>query len=208
MARCRRRVTIIVALALMGAAVAGCVTRSDPPAASASPGYGDDAARGESKQSRPPATAQPDTGQRLLQIYVFRDGALLTVPSEALSESRLVHDVRDLMWVADRGGAGIAAEDSQLLPSSALPLASQQRQDGFTHLWVRFEFSPAERPAEGQESGHGDVMLYVDHENPADAWLAVQDVADPQLWLMTPLPGYGLWLEREVDLFLRLSMGL
>lgn len=207
----RRRIAALLALALVGLALAGCAGRPEAPPAGAAPGHdgdapsgpGGDAATGNGGAAAPP----PDREQRdhddgLRELFIFRDGQLRTAPPAALADSRLVRDVRDLMSLAARGGAGIVPEASERLPSAALPLASQQRQEGFTHLWVRFEFAPAAGPGDGPGAGHGDVMLYVDIDNPADARLAVQDAADPEQWQMTPLPGYGAWLEREVDLFI------
>ena len=128
----------------------------------------------------------------------------------------IIGSLEDLQWVARRGGAGIweparQAQEEELgliREMDGIVEPARESEFGFYELgkeskktWVRMFYrcsSETEAPA------GGDVIVASEGK---DAFLAFcpQEGED---WEVIWLPEYGQWLEREVDLYLRMATGL
>ena len=113
-----------------------------------------------------------------------------------------------LVWMAFRGGTIISedmsAEENAFIPESDRVLdGSEEVKD---HVWIRVEqevYIPQEG-ALGQVS-HKDYIFYVQGE---DAYVGVQSAEDTGLWTILEMTDYGDWLEKEIDIYVRMTTGL
>ncbi len=132
----------------------------------------------------------------------------------------VISDIDTLLWIIPRGGAGITGEgqmvsekDNIFILESASCLgdylASGKREwDEGTdsgNVWIRVINEPY-LPEEGiNEPGHKDIVIYKDGE---DAYFALQDPDDEEMWTVWLMPEYGNWIEKEIMMFLRVTTGL
>lgn len=137
-------------------------------------------------------------------------------PSDTLA-SNYAETFEDLMWIASRGGAGISGED--WLPDdnalTIIKLSDQIIQDtdiiktdsvklenDNTQTWVRINYD-SYIPASGvNEFPHKDVIMATAEDSGENAFIAIQNPKDLSTWKFIKLPGYGQWLERELDMLL------
>lgn len=121
----------------------------------------------------------------------------------------LAGDAENLLWISTRGGAGIEA-NSIKQDDSKLPVIQESRSDNPTseNVWVRLSYDAFTPPAGENSWAHKDVMVYVDPANAQNAVLAVQDTKEQTKWNIVSLPGYGVWLKKEIDMMLRVTKGL
>ena len=113
-----------------------------------------------------------------------------------------------LVWMAFRGGSIIsedlsAEESDYILESNRVIDGSEEAGD---HVWIRVgqEASIPQEGALGQVS-HKDYIFYVQEE---DAYVGVQSAEDTGLWTILEMADYGDWLEKEIDIYIRLTTGL
>ena len=133
----------------------------------------------------------------------------------------LVSDVENLLWIAPRGGAGIDSKDEEK-SAMELPVIKESDKsapqdenimwfyDGISskNVWIRFNYQPF-IPGQGMNVlGHKDLIVYIDPDNDDNAFLGIQDPQNQNDWNIYLLPGYGLWLEKEIDILLRLTAGM
>ena len=73
-------------------------------------------------------------------------------------------------------------------------------------VWVRMKQEPLVLP-EGSlgQTAHKDYIIY---RNGEDAYVGYQSVEDGSKWTVIRIAGYGEWLERELDIFIRMTTGL
>ena len=73
-------------------------------------------------------------------------------------------------------------------------------------VWIRIEQEHFVAPegSIGQVS-HKDYIIYREGE---DAYVGLQSVEDGNKWTVSRIAGYGEWLERELDIFIRMTTGL
>ena len=113
-----------------------------------------------------------------------------------------------LVWMAFRGGTVISedmsAEENAFIPESDRVLeGSEEAED---HVWIRIVQEPftASEGSLGQVS-HKDYIFYVQGE---DAYVGVQSAEDTELWTILEMADYGDWLEKELDIYVRMTTGL
>jgi hypothetical protein len=53
-----------------------------------------------------------------------------------------------------------------------------------------------------------DIILYNDPAFPNDAFVAIQNPEKLDEWSVVKMPEFGIWLKKEIDLFLRTNTGL
>ncbi len=75
--------------------------------------------------------------------------------------------------------------------------------------WLRLYYDPY-KPVQGvNDMGHKDIIIYADNpQDTEDAYLLIQNPDNLTEWTVITLPGYGQWLQKEVDMLLRMKMGL
>ena len=113
-----------------------------------------------------------------------------------------------IVWMAFRGGAIIsedmpAEENAYILESNKVLEGSEEAED---HVWIRIE-QEASIPQEGSlgQVSHKDYIFYVQGE---DAYVGVQSAEDTELWTILEMSDYGDWLEKEIDIYVRMTTGL
>ena len=150
---------------------------------------------------------------------------LKNTSSNNLNSYGIVKDIEAIKWISVRGGAGIEAngeiksiEDLPVVKSSEDALIQDfsgsrddaDRQIGKSeneYTWIRLIYEPY-NPAQGENSTpHKDLIIYLDHENPDNSYLGIQNPKDEAQWTVTLLADYGLWLEKEIDMLIRLVSG-
>ena len=113
-----------------------------------------------------------------------------------------------IVWLAFRGGT-IISEDLSA-EGNAYIMESDKVLEGFgeveDHVWIRIvqEASIPQKGSLGQVS-HKDYIFYVEGE---DAYVGVQSAEDTEVWTILEMTDYGDWLEKEMDIYVRMTTGL
>ncbi len=154
------------------------------------------------------AEAEPRLERTLSRIVIQRGKDCYTFRIQPGSRPYgLVTDIQNIRWIAIRGGAGIEPIEKEV---ADLGIVRESEKDNATGkgLWVRFYYE-SYKPAQGMnDPGHKDIIVYTDRENVADAFLGIQNPDHQEKWDIFVLPGYGPWLQKEIDVLLRLATGL
>lgn len=113
-----------------------------------------------------------------------------------------------IVWMAFREGTIIsedmpAEENAYILESNKVLGGSEEAED---RVWIRVE-QEGSIPREGSlgQVSHKDYILYVQGEN---AYVGVQSAEDTELWTILEMSDYGDWLEKEIDIYIRMTTGL
>lgn len=118
-----------------------------------------------------------------------------------------------LAWIAPRGGAGIdtegkqvtAADDEYIAASEdALLSADGDYPQNELEDWVRIVKTSVESEEGTTVIGYKDILIYRQNE---DAYIAVQ-LEEQNKWNVYKLPEYGIWFDKELDIFMRMVTGL
>ena len=98
------------------------------------------------------------------------------------------------------------AESEKILQAAAEGEKVWDMPGEISLVWVRIEQEPLVLP-EGSlgQTAHKDYIIYRDGE---DAYVGYQSVEDGSKWTVSRIAGYGEWLERELDIFIRMTTGL
>lgn len=153
--------------------------------------------------------------QRILyKIVIQRGKERFSFEEKDSNYCTLVSDVENLLIIAPRGGAGI---DSSTLEKNVdvkdIDIIRESEKDSGNKVavvenegvWIRLYYKPY-RPGQGMNDfKHKDVMVYIDLNDTTNAYLARQNPDDLSKWDLILLPGYGPWLQKEIDMLLRLK---
>lgn len=156
----------------------------------------------------------------LISMTTCANGICQNWTPEMIEDTRILNDIQILKWIVPRGGIGVEEPASEQNASDNIFLSesnkifeeysSQMEEDWYfdfedhNKVWVRLNYN-SYKPAEGvNDIVHKDIMLYIEDE---DLYFAIQDVDNKELWRITKVPGYGSWMEKEIELFYRLHMG-
>lgn len=113
-----------------------------------------------------------------------------------------------LVWMAYRGG-DIIAEDFPA-DKDAYIAESIQVLEGSDEVkydvWVRM-IQEAVEPESGSfgQVAHKDYIFYRQGE---DAYIGIQSVENNGLWTILKMVDYGDWLEKEIEIYIRMTTGL
>ena len=148
----------------------------------------------------PSPQASEQTKQEILKSMIVQrgsDGIREGFENDSLDKLKsygIVLDMRDLLWLATRSGAGIDAEgEKKVIAKFPVVAESEESLSGdgklwFNHTvnskncWIRLNYK-AYFPAQGVNVwGHKDLILYIDPDSAHDAFLGVQDPQDQTLW--------------------------
>lgn len=186
--------------------VVACTRSSEANQSTAHSGIPQAAAESEQHQN----AVAPTEGKILIRIIVQKDGHRFSLENSSLRKSNgLVSDVQDLLWIAYRGGAGIDPAKAEERNTKDLEIVQESNESIVTeHTWIRLFYQPYKPPQGMNDFGHQDIMVYSDPQNLHDAYLAIQDPDDQLKWKVFPIPEYGSWLQKEIEIFLRLTTGL
>lgn len=113
-----------------------------------------------------------------------------------------------IAWMAFRGGTIIsedmpAEENAYILESNQVLKGSEEAED---NVWIRIE-QEVSIPQEGSlgQVSHKDYIFYRQGE---DAYVGVQSAEDTGLWTLLKMSDYGDWLEKEIEIYIRMTTGL
>lgn len=184
---------VMIMITIMVTACSNANAGLTPPVLSHGATPGEDQ-RGAEVESRLETTLIRIVVQRGQDRYSLR-----TQPG--LNPYGLVTDIQHIRWIAIRGGAGIEPIEKEVLDPVRESVTGKQ-------VWVRFYYEPY-KPEQGMnDRGHKDIVVYTDPENVADAILGIQNPDHQERWDMFVLHGYGPWLQKEIDILLRLAAGM
>jgi hypothetical protein len=171
-------------------------------------GTHDSFSRDRTPDSPAQSTASEDDGFRGL---VIQRGRVRFSLEAALLRPRpgLVLDIRDIRWISLRGGAGIEPRVEEKDAKDVVAIAeSDQLNTEVSLYFVRLAYQPY-RPGPGMNDfSHQDLIVFIDPNREDNAYLGIQNPDAPGNWSLTLLPGYGPWLKKEIDLFLRIRLGM
>ncbi|MFZ5597566.1 MAG: hypothetical protein ACOY31_11210 [Bacillota bacterium] len=148
------------------------------------------------------------------QVVIQRGNHIYPPLKNISSEEPIISDIQNLRWIAYRGGAGMNfrqvvkdQKDISIVKASETIESNGKAQDG--SRWVRLYYGPY-KPVQGvNDIGHKDIIIYADNsQDPEDAYLLIQNPDILTEWTVITLPGYGQWLQKEIDMLLRMKMGL
>jgi hypothetical protein len=148
------------------------------------------------------------------QVVIKRGNHIYPPLRNISSVEPIISDIQNLRWIAYRGGAGLDfrqvekdQKDISIVKASETIESNGEAQDGSP--WVRLYYAPY-KPVQGaNDTGHKDIIICADNpQDPEDAYLLIQNPDNLTKWTVITLPGYGQWLQKEVDMLLRMKMGL
>lgn len=148
--------------------------------------------------------------QRILNQIVIQQGGNRFVLQNLSSKKPLglVSDIENLLWIAPRGGAGIEPEVEERKATNLKIIQESNESTVSKNTWVRLYYQPY-KPVQGMNYiGHKDIIVYIDPDNNKNAYLGIQNPDNQTEWNLFLLPGYGQWLQKEIDMLLRLTSGI
>lgn len=86
--------------------------------------------------------------------------------------------------------------------------ATQEGSVSSSYAYVRLKKSSYVPQVGENAPASKDILFYVDDKKPEDLFLAVQDPKKLKEWKVYKVKGYGSWLQKEIDIYLRGSRGL
>lgn len=147
-------------------------------------------------------------------IFINWEGSCEVFGIEAENITGIINDVEALAWIAPRGGAGIISEGKEIeeieneyiIQSNAFLLdENYSNQSTSSETWIRVVRKPVSAQVGTTESAYKDIIIYRQNDN---SYLAVQSSENLTMWTLWELPQYGVWLEKEVAIFMRIATGL
>lgn len=148
------------------------------------------------------------------QVVIQRGDQIYPPLGNISSVEPIISDIQNLRWIAYRGGSGMDfrqvvkdQKDISIVKASENTESIEKARDGSP--WLRLYYDPY-KPVQGaNDTGHKDIIICADNpQDPEDAYLLVQNPDNLTEWTVITLPGYGQWLQKEVDMLLRMKMGL
>lgn len=147
-------------------------------------------------------------------VLINQEGVCEVFDAEMENITGIIRDIEALAWIAPRGGAGIVSEgreikeiENEYITQSNIFLSNKTNvcQNDSSEIWIRVVRIPVPAQAGTTESGYKDIIVYKQDDN---AWLAAQSSENREVWTLWELPQYGVWLEKEVAIFMRVATGL
>lgn len=146
-------------------------------------------------------------------ILINWEGGCEVFDTEVEDITGIISDVEALAWIAPRGGAGIISEgkeikenENEYITQSNILLSNETDiyPNDSLETWIRIVRTPVPAQTGTTESGYKDIIVYKEEDN---ACLAVQSSKNRRVWTLWELPQYGVWLEKEVAIFIRVVTG-
>lgn len=166
------------------------------------------------------STSVSEVKPNLISMTTCASGICQNWMPETIDDTGILNDIQVLRWLVPRGGISVEepanmqnvsdniflSECNKIFEEYSSQMGDEWYFDFEDHnkVWVRLNYN-SYKPAEGvNDIVHNDIMLYIEDE---DLYFAIQDVDNEELWTITKIPGYGSWMEKEIELFYRLHMG-
>lgn len=147
-------------------------------------------------------------------VLINWEGSCEVFGIEAEGITGIIKDVEALAWIAPRGGAGIVSESKEIKEfeneyviqsNTFLTDENCLYQNNSFETWIRVVRKPVSAQVGTTESAYKDIIIYRQNDN---AYLAVQSSENLEMWTLWELPQYGVWIEKEVAIFMRIATGL
>lgn len=107
-------------------------------------------------------------------------------------------------WTPDENALSVIKRADQILNlTNVKDKGDEALTHGGSQTWIRFTYNPYTPDAGVNDIPHKDIIVSTVKGNGEDAFVAVQDPKDLGTWDFTKLPGYGQWLDRELDIFMQ-----
>lgn len=148
------------------------------------------------------------------RVLINQEGCCEVFDTEAENITGIIRDIEALAWIAPRGGAGIISEgreikeiENEYITRSNIFLSNETDigPNDSSETWIRVVRSSVPVQTGTAESGYKDIIVYKQDDN---ACLAVQSSENRGVWTLWELPQYGVWLEKEAAIFMRVATGL
>jgi len=206
----RNKLTVILLLFLFLLVAFGCMACeiTDDESEQINPNIISDTKSADSSQS--------EEKRVLNKIVIQRGEERFSFEEKNWSSYNLVSDVENLLIIAPRGGAGIdpsTFETDIEVNKIDTVRESEKNVDDKSEVenkgvWIRLYYHPYRSGQGMNDFKHKDIVVYIDPHDRANAYLARQNPDDLSKWDLILLPGYGLWLQKEIEMLLRLKTGL
>ncbi|SHN84836.1 hypothetical protein [Desulfitobacterium chlororespirans] len=131
----------------------------------------------------------------------------------------LISDIEQILWMVSR--SEFTDTESEKKSAAELPVIKESELNlphdetmlfydhtGSKHSWIRLNYKPY-IPGQGMKAWtHKDLIIYIDPDCEANAFLGVQDPQNDNLWEIHALPGCGPWLAKEIDMLASMTTAL
>ncbi|MCB8818085.1 hypothetical protein [Desulfosporosinus shakirovi] len=183
-----------------------------------------------SDASAPVQSTENATHEQKILNYIIvqrgRDGVRVVLQNDSSDKLKtfghygIVSDVENLLWIASRGGGGLDSETEEKKVTELPVIQESNKTTGINRdiwfedtggnkdVWIRLNYEPF-TPDQGMNGWeHKDLIVYIDPNNHDNGFLGIQDAQDQNVWRIILLPSYGPWIEKEIDMLLRLTIAM
>lgn len=144
------------------------------------------------------------TGLNMEAILVNRHGDVFNSEGDTVG---IMATLKAFEWLVPRSDGEciadyLSAEENEFIAESINVLnGSEEAED---KIWIRIVQNPV-LPTADSTIPHKDFIFYVVEE---DAYVGIQSSEDNNSWTIWKMPDYGDWLEKEVNIYIRMTTGL
>ncbi|MCM1542731.1 MAG: hypothetical protein NC121_15915 [Blautia sp.] len=148
--------------------------------------------------------AEPAVEEDTAYFVINRHGEIFNDAKDAAGVKKTLEA---FAWMAPRSSGeciaeNMPAQDYGFIVESIDAVGGSE--DAEDMVWLRIVQEPV-IPEAGSSASHKDYIFYREGD---DACIGIQSAEDERLWTIWTMPGYGDWLEREIDIYLRMTTGL
>lgn len=137
-------------------------------------------------------------------IFVNRRGDVFNSEGDTVG---IMATLKAFEWLVPRSDGeciadNLSAEENEFITESNNVLnGSEEAED---KVWIRIVQNPV-LPTADSTIPHKDFIFYVAGE---DAYVGIQSSKDNNSWAIWKMPDYGDWLEKEINIYIRMTTGL
>ena len=137
-------------------------------------------------------------------IFVNRHGDVINSEGDTVG---VMATLKAFEWLIPRSSGeciaeNLPAEENEFITDSINVLnGSEEAED---KVWIRIVQNPV-LMTEGSTIPHKDLLFYVVGE---EAYVGMQSPAANDSWAIWKMPDYGDWLEKEINIYIRMITGL
>lgn len=161
--------------------------------------------QGEHFHEQAPAPQSEDSQAEEAEKLVVQRGHdrfVFEKPSRCMG---ILVNARDLYRFAyRRDGVELSSEQE-------LPFLQEKLEEGtsqYDNTYIRIVQQPFIPESGVNEFPRKDIVIYLDPQNPNDAFVGVQNPHHPDTWKIYQVKDYGGWVKKEIDLHVALHTGL
>ncbi len=137
-------------------------------------------------------------------IFVNRHGDVFNGEGDTAG---IMATLKAFEWLVPRSSGeciadNLSAEENEFITESNKVLNSSEEAED--RVWIRITPGSVLQ-TEGSTIPHKDFLFYVVGE---DAYVGIQSPTDNDLWAIWKMPDYGDWLEKEINIYIRMTTGL